>query len=50
MSERFHPGVHPDPDVLNAFAESALAEHERAECLAHLADCAQCREPPSCGG
>lgn len=44
MSEGVHPGAHPDPDALNAFVESALTEHERLECLAHLADCAQCRE------
>jgi hypothetical protein len=44
MSEGLHPGVHPSPDALNAFVESALAEHERMECLGHLAKCAQCRE------
>ena len=44
MSERIHPGVHPDPDALNAFVENALPEHERIECLGHLAKCAQCRE------
>lgn len=44
MSEELHPGLHPDADVLNAFLEGALPEHERAACLIHLADCAQCRE------
>ena len=44
MSEGLHPGVHPDLDALNAFVESALTEHERVECLAHLAECAECRE------
>jgi hypothetical protein len=44
MSEELHPGLHPGADVLNAFLEGALAEHERTECLAHLADCAKCRE------
>jgi hypothetical protein len=44
MSEEYHPGLHPDADVLNAFLEGALPEHERAECLTHLARCAQCRE------
>ena len=44
MSEELHPGLHPGADVLNAFLEGALPEHERAECLMHLADCAQCRE------
>ena len=38
MSEGLHPGVHPDPDALNAFVEGALAEHERVGCLAHLAE------------
>jgi len=44
MSEELHPGLHPDPDALNAFIEGVLPEHERAECLTHLADCARCRE------
>jgi len=44
MSEELHPELHPDTDELNAFLEGALPEHERAECLTHLADCAQCRE------
>jgi hypothetical protein len=44
MSEHLQPGLHPDPDSLNAFIEGALPEHERLECVAHLAECAQCRE------
>lgn len=44
MSEHIQPVMHPDPDVLSAFAEGALAEHERLACLDHLAACAQCRE------
>jgi hypothetical protein len=44
MSEELHSGLHPDPDVLNAFIEGVLPEHERVGCLAHLAECAQCRE------
>jgi hypothetical protein len=44
MSEQLHPGLHPDPDALNAFIEGVLPEHERVECLAHLAECTQCRE------
>jgi len=44
MSEGLHSGVHPDPDALNAFVEGALPGHERVECLAHLAECVQCRE------
>jgi hypothetical protein len=44
MSERVHPGVHPDVDTLSAFVEGALPEHERTLCLAHLAECPRCRE------
>ena len=44
MSEHLHPGLHPDADSLNAFIEGVLPEHERLECLAHLADCPRCRE------
>lgn len=44
MSEQLHPGIHPDPDSLNAFLEGVLPEHERIQCLAHLAECPRCRE------
>jgi len=44
MSERLHPGIHPDADSLSAFVEGVLPEHERAACLAHLAECSRCRE------
>jgi hypothetical protein len=44
MSDYPQPGLHPDPDSLNAFIEGVLPEHERQECLAHLADCADCRD------
>jgi hypothetical protein len=44
MSEELHSGLHPDPDALNAFIEGVLPEHERVGCLAHLAECAQCRD------
>jgi hypothetical protein len=44
MSEHLHPGTHLEPDSLSALLEGALPEHERAECLAHLAACSQCRE------
>jgi hypothetical protein len=44
MSTQLHPGPHPDPDMLSAFLEGVLTERERAECLAHLAECARCRE------
>src|ERR1051326_1821794 len=36
--------LHPDIDSLNAFVEGVLQEHERVECLAHLAECPRCRE------
>ncbi len=38
------PEVHPDPDLLTAFAEKALGERERSIVLEHLAQCADCRE------
>src|ERR1700733_7328380 len=57
MSEHLHPGPHPDADSLNAFIEGVLPEHERLQCLAHLAECDRCREvvfvaqePPAASG
>ena len=44
MSDRLQPGLHLDADALNAFAEGALPAHERSQALAHLAECAYCRE------
>jgi hypothetical protein len=38
------PGVHPDPDLLAAFAEKSLTDRERSQVLQHLADCADCRD------
>ena len=38
------PGVHPDPDLLTAFAEKSLNDRERARVLQHLVECADCRE------
>lgn len=35
---------HPDADQLNAFVEHTLPAHERQQTLAHLAECAACRE------
>src|ERR1700752_4497029 len=37
-------GDHPDPDLLTAFAEQALAEQERSTVLTHLSRCSECRE------
>ena len=36
-------GVHPDPDLLTAFAEKSLTERERVEVLQHLGQCTDCR-------
>lgn len=38
------PGVHPDPDLLTAFAEKSLNGGERTRVLQHLVECAHCRE------
>jgi hypothetical protein len=35
---------HPDAESLNAFLEQALAERERTQILAHLAECGRCRQ------
>jgi hypothetical protein len=32
------PGLHPDADLLSAFAEKALPERDRVQVLAHLAE------------
>jgi len=37
-------GVHPEADVLAAFAEDGLLKRERESVLAHLAACAVCRD------
>jgi hypothetical protein len=37
-------GVHPDPDLLTAFAEKSLTERERTQVLQHLGLCADCRQ------
>src|SRR5439155_2790114 len=44
LAESFKAGVHPDANLLAAFAEQALTGSERALMISHLADCAQCRE------
>ena len=38
------PGTHPDADLITAFVEKSLADHERDQILEHLAKCADCRE------
>ncbi len=37
-------GEHPETNLLGAFAEGGLTRRERAEVLAHLGACAECRE------
>jgi hypothetical protein len=44
MSEHLHPAIHPDADLLSAFVEGVLPEHERVACLEHLAECPRCRD------
>jgi hypothetical protein len=44
MSDYPQCGLHPDADSLSAFVEGVLPEHERVACLAHIAECAVCRE------
>jgi hypothetical protein len=45
LASRQQPGgVHPDADILTAFAENRLYPAERKPLLAHLATCAECRE------
>jgi hypothetical protein len=36
--------AHPEADVLAAYAENTLLKRERATVIAHLSDCADCRE------
>lgn len=36
--------VHPDPDILTAFAERSLPNSEREVVLKHLASCVDCRD------
>lgn len=38
------PGIHPDIDLLAAFAEHSLKGRERSQLLEHLAICDDCRE------
>ena len=44
MNPRLQSEIHPDADSLNAFVERVLPEGERARMVAHMADCARCRE------
>lgn len=44
MSVKNQHEIHPDAEVLSAFAEQALGERERGEVLEHLAACGRCRQ------
>lgn len=44
MQAQAAPRQHPDADLLAAFSEQALTGRERETVLAHLAQCAACRE------
>jgi hypothetical protein len=44
MKSMAQPDLHPDADILNAFVEHVLPEAERVRAVAHMADCARCRE------
>ena len=44
MSATTHHEIHPDAEVLSAFAEQALGAKERGKLLGHLAQCGRCRE------
>ncbi len=37
-------GIHPDPNLISAFAENSLAGDSRNQVLWHLAQCGDCRE------
>ena len=44
MSAKIHHEIHPDAEMLSAFAEQALNEKERGGVLKHLAVCGRCRQ------
>ncbi len=44
MNKNAHLDFHPDAESLNAFAEQALVDRERAEIVEHLAVCSRCRQ------
>src|SRR5271156_1125897 len=44
MVDGRHFGVHPDENLLTAFAENALTSIERESVLEHLSTCARCRD------
>jgi hypothetical protein len=44
MKPMIQPDRHPDAESLNAFVEHALHDPERARIVAHMAECARCRD------
>jgi hypothetical protein len=44
VNQNFQPGTHPDADQLNTFVEGVATPREREQMLAHLSECAECRE------
>lgn len=44
LQAKVEAGVHPDSDVLAAFAERSLHQREQTDILEHLAYCTECRE------
>ena len=44
LQETQASGIHPDADLLTAFAEQSLIESERSRVMEHLARCSDCRD------
>jgi len=44
MQQKGAAGVHPDPNLISAFAEDSLPSNARAQILEHIAQCGDCRE------
>jgi Carboxypeptidase regulatory-like domain len=44
VSQKPHPGPHPDADQLSIFVEGADNAREREQTLAHLSECEECRD------
>ena len=44
MNPTIQSGMHPDADMLTAFAEQLMTAEEREQMLAHMATCSRCRE------
>jgi hypothetical protein len=44
MNQTIQPGMHPDAEILAAFAEQSLPAAEREQIFTHMATCSRCRE------